>query len=316
VQAVSCIAATPYHVLSGSDDSNVHVWSLPRLLELNSTAEHEPEGSLTNHRAAITDLVVGPSTNPDTNLCVSASKDKTCIIWNYQSGQALRTLLLTSAPQCLALDPSTRAVCISLEDGSVFVAEFLGERALLGPQTKDAVSTAIQLSEPLGVAPADAGPAMWLGLSYDGTTLLSGHPKGKIIQWNLSDNSLPVELANLNAAVTNLKFVPPLPAANAPVAKFQTVVKPSQADRNYTVTAQFDSDLGTPTRFSQMLNTPGFSSRMLENAIVSFQQPSSNGVADQELQRQNDELLEIINEQRSLLKATLQNYGEAKKGRT
>ncbi|KAK0656784.1 WD40-repeat-containing domain protein [Cercophora newfieldiana] len=305
VQAVSCVAATPYHVLTGSDDSDIHVWSLPQLLELDSAAEHEPERTLSNHRAAITSLSASPSVSVDTNFCVSASKDKSCIIWNYQTGDVLRTLLFPSFPLCVSLDPSSRAICVACEDGSLYLTELFGDAPLLGPQSEDA-ATAVQVSSPFGATQPDVGPASCLALSYDGTTLITGHPKGQILKWDVADNKTPLELASLNAAVTNIVFVSPFPTAKA--TKTVNIVKPSQAERTYTLTAQLESSLSADSRFDSLLNTPGFSQETLESAIAALEQPVAESGSEQELQKQNEELWEIINEQRALQKQTLQRF--------
>ena len=309
VQAVSCVAATPYHVLTGSDDSDIHVWSLPQLLELDSAAEHEPLRSLSNHRAAITGLSLSPSVSSDTNFCVSASKDKSCIIWNYQTGDALRTLLLPSFPLCLSLDPSSRAVCVSCEDGSLYLAELFAEKPVLGPGSEDA-STVVQVSSPFGATQPDVGPASCLSLSYDGTMLLTGHPKGQIMKWDVAENKSPVELANLNAAVTNIAFVSPFPVDKP--TKTVNNVKPSQAERAYTFTAQFEASSAPATRFDSLVNASGFPLEAMESAIASFYQPAAESAGDQDLRKQNEELWEIINEQKALQKQTLQRYVEAK----
>ncbi|KAK3693640.1 WD40-repeat-containing domain protein [Podospora appendiculata] len=312
VQAVSCVVATPHHVLTGSDDSDIHVWSLSQLLEMDPAAEHEPERSLPNHRAGITALAANASVNSDTNFCVSASKDKSCIIWNYQTGDALRTLLFPSFPLCISLDPSARALCVGCEDGSLFLAELFADKHILGVQSEDA-ATVVQISSPFGATQPDVGPASCLSLSYDGTMLLTGHPKGQILKWDIADNKTPVELANLNAAVTNLAFVSPFPTQKTTMAL--AVVKPSQAERTYTFTAQLESDLNPETRFDALFNSAGFSQQALEDAIAAFEQPAVAGtVTEQELQKQNEELWEIINEQKALQKATLQRYVEAKTG--
>jgi pre-rRNA-processing protein IPI3 len=298
--------------LTGSDDSDIHVWSLSQLLELDSAAEHEPQRSLSNHRAAITGLSVSPSVSSDTNFCVSASKDRSCIIWNYQTGDALRTLLFPSSPLCLALDPSSRAVCVSCEDGSLYLAELFAGKPLLGPGSEDA-STVVQVTSPFGATQPDVGPASCLSLSYDGTMLLTGHPRGQIMRWDIAENKSPVELANLNAAVTNVAFVSPFPA-NKPT-KTVTITKPSQAERAYTFTGQFEPYAATGTRFDSLLNATGFPQEAMEDAIAAFYQPAAESAGDQELQRQNDELWEIINEQRALQQHTLQRYVEAKSSR-
>ena len=306
------MVATPYHVLTGSDDSDIHVWSLPQLLELDSAAEHEPERTLSHHRAAITSLSASPSVSTDTNFCVSASKDKSCIIWNYLTGDALRTILFPSFPLCLALDPSSRAVCVACEDGSLYLTELFGETPLLGPQSEDA-ATVVQVSSAFGATQPDVGPATCLALSYDGTTLLTGHPKGQILKWDVADNKTPLELASLSAAVTNLVFVPPFPVRRP--TKIVTIVKPSQAERTYTFTAELESYRSPGSSFDSLLNTPGFSQETLERAIAQLEQPAAaESTSEQELRKQNEELWEIINEQRALQKQTLQRYVEAKAG--
>jgi pre-rRNA-processing protein IPI3 len=303
------VAATPYHVLTGSDDSDIHVWSLPQLLELDSAAEHEPQRSLSNHRAAITGLALSPSVSSDTNFCVSASKDKSCIIWNYQTGDALRTLLFPSFPLCLSLDPSSRAICVSCEDGSLYLTEMFAEKPLLGPGSEEA-TTVVQVSSPFGATQPEVGPASCLSLSHDGTMLLTGHPKGQIMRWDIAENKSPVELANLNAAVTNIAFVSPFPTAGPTTAV--TITKPSQAERAYTFTGQFDPYPAPETRFESLLNATGFPQEAMESAIAAFYQPAAESGGDAELQKQNEELWEIINEQRALQKQTLQRYVEAK----
>ncbi|KAI0913499.1 WD40-repeat-containing domain protein [Ustulina deusta] len=309
VQAVTCMAVTPYHLLTGSDDSNVHVWSLPRLLELDPTIEHEPQETLSNHRAAITSIVVSQSVNRDTNVCISASKDKSCVIWNYQLGTPLRTLLFPSAPISLALDPCARAFYASTEDRSLYAVELFGEKALFGPQSSEEGSAAVQVSAAFGAAPQEAGPATCLGLNYDGTILLSGHPQGQVRRWDLSSRTDSTELASLNAAISNIAFVSPLssPKPTRPT----TIVKPFLGNRSYNFTSQLGSDMVDETRFSKMLTSSGLPQDMLEQAIMAFQEPVGSTAGDAELQKENEELWEIINEQRALQKKTLERYVEA-----
>lgn len=337
VQAVSCLATTAHHVLSGSDDSNVHVWSLASLLALDPASEHEPERTLSNHRAAVVALAAdasaaSSSATSGAALCVSAARDKTCVVWDPLTGHALRTLLLPAAPLCAALDPCARALAVATDDGCIHLVELFGNPPLLGAHAPEAASTAVQVSasDPFGLAPLDAyGPANCLATSHDGTVLLSGHARGKILQWSLaadggsgSGSGPPVELADLNAAVSNVVFVPPLPRPRLTSAP--TVVKPAATGPGYSFTAQLEGDLGggRQSRFDRLLGTPGFGQDVLEQAVLAFQQQQqqpaggsgsgsgsgSSGPSENEvnLQLQNEELLQIINEQRALYKQVLQ----------
>lgn len=276
MQAVSCLATTDSHVLTASDDSNINVWSLARLLEYGADPGFEPDLTLSNHRGAITSLVVASGDNAETSICVSASKDKTCIVWNYQTGQVLRTLLFPSIPLCATLDPCARALVVAAEDGSIFLVEFFGDKPLLGSRSAELSSIVVQVDSPLGVADADAGPATCIALNYNGTALITGHTKGKILRWNLTDNSHPAELANLNAAVTNLSFVPLLASQNS--HQTPTVVKPNQSQRQYTLSAQISGD-SAPSRFSEMMNTPGFADDTITRALQSFSAVANSDAA-------------------------------------
>ncbi|KAJ4111717.1 Pre-rRNA-processing protein ipi3 [Fusarium oxysporum] len=293
VQAVSCLAVTPYHILSGSDDSNINVWSISRLLELDAQAEQEPDLTLSNHRGAITSLTVGLGTNPETSICVSASKDKTCIIWNYQTGQLLRTLLFPAFPLCARLDPSARALFVSSEAGAVYLVElFGGDKPLLGSRSTELPSIVVQINTPLAVSDPEVGQPSCLALTYDGTSILSGHTKGKILRWSLAENGHPTDVANLNASVTNLCFIPPLSTEQP--TKTVSIVKPNQSLKRYNFTAQLTTDLGEHTKLDQLLETNGFPSETLETAISSVTNPPE-AQQDDELARQDAQFRAIIN---------------------
>ncbi|KAF5978133.1 WD-repeat CRB3 [Fusarium coicis] len=293
VQAVSCLAVTPYHILSGSDDSNINVWSISRLLELDAQAEQEPDLTLSNHRGAITSLTVGPGTNPETSICVSASKDKTCIIWNYQTGQLLRTLLFPVFPLCARLDPSARALFVSSEAGAVYLVElFGGDKPLLGSRSTELPSIVVQINTPLAVSDPEVGQPSCLALTYDGTSILSGHTKGKILRWSLAENGHSTDVANLNASVTNLCFMPPLSTEQP--TKTVSIVKPNQSLKRYNFTAQLTTDLGEHTKLDQLLETNGIPSETLEAAISSVTNPPETQ-QDDELARQDTQFRVIIN---------------------
>ena len=237
-------------------------------MEFDSQPDLAPEATLSNHRGAITDLLVSPGSNPETSFCVSSSKDKTCIFWDYRTGQVLRTLLFPATPLCLSLDPSGRALVAALEGGALFLADLFGEDPLLGAGSPESTFV-VQIGAPLGSADADAGDASCMAFSYDGSCVLTGHTKGKVLKWSLTENNHPVELANLNASVTNVVFAPLVTSERR--VQPHTVVKPNQ--RNYTFTAQLKSDAAGETRFDRMFNAQGFLTDTLEEATVSFMTP-------------------------------------------
>ncbi|KAF4122871.1 pre-rRNA-processing protein IPI3 [Geosmithia morbida] len=269
VQPISCIAVTPHHVLSASEDSNINVWSLTRLLELDAQIESEPDLVLSNHRGAIVDLVAASSANPESSICVSASKDKTCIIWNYQTGQVLRTLLFPTPPLCISMDPCARALYVGSSGGTVYLVDLFGDKPLLGYRAQEPPSIVVQVNEPLAVAEDDAGEMNCIAGNYDGTSILTGHANGRILRWNLAPSGTPMQLANVNAAVTNIIFSPIIPPEEETLPV--TVVKPSQTHRLHTFTSKLNEQASTTdSRFTKMFGAQGFSSDTLQKAHMAF----------------------------------------------
>ncbi|PHH54565.1 hypothetical protein CFIMG_003583RA [Ceratocystis fimbriata CBS 114723] len=297
VQPITCIEIAPFHILTGSGDANVHVWSTARMLELDSTAEQEPDRVLSNHRGSITGLSAGASANPETSLCVSSSQDKTIIIWNYATGDALRTLLFASTPLCVSLDPSARAIFTTTDAGELFMVDMFGPRPLVGPHSEEHASAAVNIAQPLGNSDEELGPAQTMAVNYDGTTLITGHARGKVMQWSLTDNSHPTELADLNAAITNLAFTPILDAQPAPI-KAVNIVKPTQAERLYTFTTQITTSIAPTSRFERMLTETGFSADALQSAVLAMQEEKLETSAEEALRKENEELWELVRTQK------------------
>ena len=257
--------------------------------------------TLSNHRAAISALVFGHSSS-STNIAVSASQDNTCIVWDYTNGAALHTFLLPTSPLCLALDPADRAVYAGYEDGSIQLIDFYKQSSLT-----QALHDPTLQSTPTQPPPSDRWPlpiqssssALCLQLSYDGTTLLSGHQDGKVQAWDVAKGKYTSHIADFSAPVTNLYMLSPtgFPIQSRPHLKTPSIVKPryeSSLDGgntttstvvppNYTFTAQFNSNLPLPrfstlssstiqppTTFQAALTHPSFPPTLLQEGLASL----------------------------------------------
>jgi pre-rRNA-processing protein IPI3 len=249
-----------------------------------------------------------------TNVCVSASKDNTVIVWNYLTGDLLRTFLLPSTPLCLALDPCDRGVYIGFEDGSTQIIEFLDPNSTLNSLFDTRLqNTPLQITLSPWIAPSDVGAVLCLGLSYDGTSLLSGHASGKIVQWDTGRRSFSGEIADLNAPVTNILMQSPFPERK--MTKTFTVVKPKLGESAYTFVAQLTGTLGSTSSFEKALTGPGLPPEMLDDAISRLARPAAfSSSADEQLRQENAELWKVIHEQRALQKKTWEKYSRLKSG--
>ena len=204
-------------MLSGSADSNVHVWSIPALLSFTSAlnnshvAQLTPLRSLSSHRAAVTSITIGHG-HWSTNIALSAALDKTCRVWDYRIGDLLHTFLLPQIPLCLALDPADRAMYAGLEDGSIQSIDFYKQspfEGLDGEQHGSHTPSQPLPSEHWRLPPETSSQALCLAVSYDGTTILSGHDDGKVFSWDVAKGRYAGRLLDLQVPVTNLQMMQP-----------------------------------------------------------------------------------------------------------
>ncbi|KAL9063126.1 MAG: hypothetical protein Q9157_008403 [Trypethelium eluteriae] len=305
LQAVTTLAVDidSNFLLSGSPDSNIHVWSLPDILSWSNTDSTSQDRlkslrhTLSDHRAAITSLVLGHSAS-FLNIAISASEDSSCIIWNYQSKQALRTILLPSTPLCLALDPADRCFYTGFDDGSVQLLRFYNDSGAPAINIHDPHqaqnATKPQEKDRWAAVGQDLGTTLSMDLSYDGTKLLTGHEKGKVICWDIGAGSFQSTLCDLHGGVTNIRFETPagfVGGVEEPRFKIHSVTKPrfdlsttakGTVPSAYTFTTQFITDLpdrsdsklyesGTLSsreRFDQALFHPSFPNSLLESGMA------------------------------------------------
>lgn len=229
---------TSNFVLSGSSDASVHVWSLASILSFakpppgrDQQQPNSPVRTISNHRAPITSLAVGHSSGRY-NIAVSTSKDNTAIVWDYRTGRILRTYLLPSAASCVTLDPVDRAFYVGYDDGSTQAIDFYKNQAIQHPLHDPSLqSTPSQPSaEDRWVPPsADLGAIHTVSVSYDGTTLISGHQSGKVLSWNVGRRKYASTVADYTHPVTNLVMLPPngLPHPSLDLKRIShTIIKP------------------------------------------------------------------------------------------
>lgn len=273
LRPVTSLAAdlTSSFVVSSSEEGLVLVWSLLDLQSFSSPGAPpqeviKPRHSLTGHSAPVTALSIGHS-EATGNITISASADKTLLVWDHEEGSLLRTILLSDIPRCMVIDPADRATFVGFEDGSVQCVDFF----------KDApISSTHNLHgnrEPLQPSPSsrwmfvsqDASSndraTLSLCLCYDGTALLSGHEDGTINRWDIGAGRFAGKVAYYaGAPITNLLFETPSGFPHAVVSHWHVtaVVKPrlhepfsraggGELGANYTTCTAF-SDLSKHLR--------------------------------------------------------------------
>ena len=242
LQPVTSTVVTENHdfCISGSGDSVVHVWCLPDLLSFsqpssfatNARSCNGPIRTFTNHRSAITALCCGHSTSPS-NFVISGSQDKTCYIWSLATCGILRIVLLPEIPLCFQLDPADRAVYAGYEGGSIqcidFYKDIVHDRSMPESIQNVLAENMFQLGagDVWSNSGTNIGSVHCICLTFDGTTLLSGHQSGKVLSWDVAKGRMQKSIIDLGQSVTNLIMLRPdgLPI-DKPKFKLNSVVKP------------------------------------------------------------------------------------------
>lgn len=159
------------------------------------------------------------------------SKDKTANVWDYQTGALLHTYLLPAVPTCLALDPADRAVYVGYEDGSASTVDFTkysSAQHVLYDASKQYTPTQILPKDIWPPPSAEYGALKSLGVSYDGTYLISGHESGKIATWDTAKGRYSATISDMGQPVTNINMLQPTGSSVPLTQKISvpTIVKP------------------------------------------------------------------------------------------
>ena len=184
------------HVIAGSEDTNVSVWSVVALLDSRAPGR-APERVLQRHIGAVTAVVAGRagSAGPS-EIVVSAGRDRSVVVWELHTGVALRRFLVAGTPVSLALDPVERAVYVGLEEGGVQVVELLGgaESSLVWDEKARDVPVTVESP----VWGADSGSAaLSLAVGYEGNVLVVGNARGEVGVWDVATGCLFKNLCQL-----------------------------------------------------------------------------------------------------------------------
>lgn len=290
----------------------VHVWALPAILSFSPDTSRTPVHTLSTHRGPISSVVCGHSAS-SANIAVSVSGDKSAIVWDYHNGQALRTYLLPEAPTAVTLDPADRAIYVAYADGSLQTIDFYDDvqKTIATDVLRDPSSSHRPVQPPpktrFSAESQKLGGVLSLSLSWDGTTLVSGHASGKVAAWDIAKSNYLSTLTNLPGPVSNVQFLPPTGFPQAPERMFNvhTVAKPKHdagsaagasglIPSGYTLNMQLTGRLRTgrasasetmltpKTAFEEALTHPSFPTSMLEESLAeleSWNAPSKGGAA-------------------------------------
>ncbi|KAJ6264158.1 hypothetical protein Dda_0300 [Drechslerella dactyloides] len=257
LQRVSVIAIdrTTSFVLTASDDCTILVWSLPHILTPINNQKSKPLRILEHHQQPIVALACGKGRGPAA-IAVSAARDRSCIVWNYQDGTMLRSVSIAGNPLSLALDPADRAFYVGLADGGIQQVEFArvanrsihigaaGGVGMAGDADRSFDSPLFRADERhVPIAGAGAGnkwvaegrdsPITTIDVMFEGNYVVTGNESGAVHLWDVATGHLFRTLSTYKAApVSCVRMLPPtgFPADSFSHTTLHTVVLPRYHD--------------------------------------------------------------------------------------
>ena len=198
-------------------------------------------------------------------------------------------------PLCLTLDPADRAFYVGHEDGSIQLVGFHKSPSLVHPiydPALRATPTQPPAADCWTLPGENRSAALCIEISYDGTSVLSGHQDGKVQSWDIAKGRYSNQLADVTFGVTNICMLPPsgFPNEDPPGLKVHTLVKPryesslgssnplstsNGVPENYTFSAQFFSSIPVPPTvsdplfsFDRALIDPSFPQDILDEGLT------------------------------------------------
>ncbi|KAA8910612.1 WD40-repeat-containing domain protein [Sphaerosporella brunnea] len=269
LQRITSLAwAQTQHLVVGSEDTNVSVWSLPALLDTRG-ATRTAERVLDRHIHAITAVAVGgASSGGPSELLLTAARDRSVIAWELHTGAHLRTFLLPGIPLCLAVDPAERAAYVGLEEGGVVAVDFhsldRGSERGLGAERGRDVPVTVEGEIWGGEDTAEGREVISLAVSYEGGAVVAGNKRGEVAIWDVATGCLFKNLCQLKAPVTSMILLPPSGFTNTPTTTTTTTTttlpvlpKPKYESILAATSAQtFDPDSYSLTLSLPPLSTP------------------------------------------------------------
>ncbi|KAF3930190.1 hypothetical protein ABW20_dc0101337 [Dactylellina cionopaga] len=280
LQKITTISIDPTStfLLTGSDDTNILVWSLPHLTSPNS--KKQPLRTLEYHQQPIVSVICGSSSGGGpAAIAVSASKDSSCIVWNYQDGTLLRSFSLTGIPTALALDPADRGFYVGFGDGSIQQVEFarVGNRAVdFGGNTGTSPPQQQQQQQQdtaqgsdldrsydsplyradekhIPIAASSSG-GRWtaegqesavtaMDVVFEGNYLVAGTESGAVNVWDVATGHLFRALAPYKAPISCVKILPPTGFTDSTASTVQQTVIPPRYHDAVKASSQNNTDV-------------------------------------------------------------------------
>jgi pre-rRNA-processing protein IPI3 len=199
-QAVNCVKFIDdgSHFVSGGEDGQVLIWSLSAAIGQRFRTETiEPLHTFSDHALPVTDIFVG--VGGLAGILVTASKDRTCKIYDISSGSMLLSLVFQEIITAITFDRLENNLFIGTSIGNIYHHKL---QSL--PRTREYhITDEDKINNKFN---GHTKSITCLATSLDEQTLMSGSEDMNVLIWNIQSRSILKTIPH-KGAITNAIFI-------------------------------------------------------------------------------------------------------------
>ncbi|XP_061368556.1 protein ROOT INITIATION DEFECTIVE 3-like isoform X2 [Gastrolobium bilobum] len=269
LRAVTCLVFSEddSHLISGSEDGCIRVWSLFMIFDSLRCGEANPpsEHSFSENTMCVTDVVIGYG--GCNAIIVSASEDRTCKVWSLSKGKLLRNIVFPTKIHAIALDPSEHVFYAGSSDGRIFIVSL---------NTKSVATN-----------------NYWMHSDRSGSLLISGSEDGVVRVWDVRNHNIVRMFKHAKGPVNNVIVVrQEFDLSNSISSNVQASSRKHGAYlpplEKYANSTDEDSDLKTVISLGggrRCVDVSYLSSHVISNCIKELQHQGSHAASEMEMEK-------------------------------
>ncbi|CCH44739.1 Pre-rRNA-processing protein [Wickerhamomyces ciferrii] len=199
------------YLVSGGKDARVLIWKIIDLISFVKDDDKviKPVQIISDNTLEITDIFINNSIHQDSKI-YTVSRDSTIRVYETTNFQLISTFIVGQQVESIVVDSADRAIYLGLNNGNIRQINIYEPNPATNVlEAKGGYGKVITLSEDHQLTNTlthhSPNPVTSLGLSLDGSLLVSGDSSGKITISDVLSKQIVKELKELNSKITNIE---------------------------------------------------------------------------------------------------------------
>lgn len=207
------------YLVSAGKDARILVWKISDLVAFDATEEKiiKPVHVISDHSLEITDIFINNSIAQDAKL-YTVSKDSTIRVYSLFTFQLLSTFIVSGVIESMVVDSADRAIFIGLQNGNIRQIDlYTANKATNILEAQGGAGRILTLAEDHELKSTITYHAPQavkkLALSLDGSLIISGDDKGRVVVSDIVSKQVVKELKEVTGSVANIQVLSSYPTA-------------------------------------------------------------------------------------------------------